>query len=293
MTGARRILAEPCRRIAAGLLTAATALVLMAAFPGAASAQDCVVRELDEVVSTTELRNDSNANFACIRRRLQALEAKREELERRLAEVERQGAGEPGVYRNENGRVIRDERHLAPATFVLTGDRQGRPRSLELDRARVLEMCADAEGCLITLGLSGVVVDGAPLRAMFSAGPCQFHLDTEENAWVLSGLCAPAGLPGASEGSGAPVWGRDGDARPLGGTGEASQVILGFGGACYLAEAQPETRRPDSGFARDTRPDLFLVTAGAGWDPAGAFPAALLPLGLGDPDFRCSLTIRD
>lgn len=274
--------------LAAGLLAAG-----LAAPPGPAAAQDCAIGSLDDPISTTRLRDDSNANFACIRQRLEALEAKRAELEQRLQAVERLGAGEPGVYRNEDGRVIRDERHLAPATFVLTGDRQGRPRSLELDRARVLEMCADAEGCLITLGLSGVVVDGAPLRAMFSAGPCQFHLDGEENAWALSGLCAPAGLPGETGESGAPVWGRDGDARPLGGTGQAGQVILDLGGACYLAEAQPETRGPEPGFARDTRPDLFLVTAGAGWDPVGAFPAALLPLGLGDPDFRCSLTIRD
>lgn len=304
MTRASRIL--PGRRGGAVRGLIAAALALAAAPPGPAAAQGCDVRSLGEVVSTTTMRNESNENFACIRLRLETLETERDELERRLEQVERQGAGEPGVYRKEDGRVIRDERHFAPATFELTGDRGGRPRSLELDRDRVLERCGDAEGCLLTLGLEGVVVDGAPVRAMFAAGPCHFHLDGEENDWVLSGRCPPAGLPaGAAEDDGpdagtpvpaGPVWGRDGDARPLGDTERAAQVILGFGGACYLAEAEPETRDGAAGgarLARDTRPDLFLVTAGAGWDPGGTFPAALLPLDLGDPDFRCSLTLRD
>ncbi|HUF86951.1 MAG TPA: hypothetical protein VMM59_06180, partial [Thermohalobaculum sp.] len=74
------------------------------------------------------------------------------------------------------------------------------------------------------------------------------------------------------------------------------RILLAFAGACLLAEAEPDTRSLGSAaprFARDVQPDLFLVTAGAAWDPTGAFPAAHLPLGPTDPGFECRLTFRD
>lgn len=283
-----------------GALFVALAVAVPAAMPGAVRAQECALTKLSEWVSTTTRQEIADENFECLQRRIQALQEEREALNRRIERLEGGEALASSVYRNVDGRILGGEEHFGPATFVLTGDRRGRPRSLELDRARIVRMCGDSEGCLITLGLRGIIVDGDPVEAMFSTGPCAFQIDGESNAWALSGLCAATDLPAAS-GSGAPAegqpaWGRDGDARPLGGAASDGRVILGFGGACFLAEAQPDTHNVSTGearFARDTKSDLFLVTAGADWDPAGEFPAALLPRRLSDPAFQCSLTIRD
>jgi hypothetical protein len=263
-------------------------------------AADCTVGKLSDWVTTSTQHEIADENFACLQRRIEALEQERDSLARRLGQLEDRETLAATVYLNRNGEVTRDGRHLGPATFVLTGDRRGRPRSLELDRERIAGMCGDAEGCLISLGLGGIVIGDTPVEAMFAAGPCIFHLDETENAWAVSGHCAEAGLP-APASSGVPeggraAWGRDGDARPMGGAMQEGRVILAFGGACLLTEAQPDTRSisaDEPRFERDASPDLFLVTTGAGWAPAGPFPADLLPLGLSDPDFQCTLTIRD
>lgn len=277
------------------------ALLLPAAAPAQEPAEDCEIGRLADWVTPSTRFEIADENFACLQRRIEALEEERDALARRIEHLEARDTLAATVYLNRNGRVSRDERHLGPATFVLAGDRRGRPRSLELERSRIVEMCADAEGCLISLGLRGVVIDGEPVAAMFSGGPCAFHLDETENAWAVSGNCADAGLPaptpaGAPE-DGQPAWGRAGDARPFAGAAQEGRILFAFGGACLIAEAVPETRSASAAgearFARDTSPDLFLVTAGAGWEPAGAFPAALLPLGLTHPDFECSLTVRD
>ena len=289
---------RPARRAAFRALMAA-AFALAAGMPAPLAAQDCEVGKLSDWVSTSTMRDVADQNFECLQRRIEALERERAELARQIEQIENREELATAVYVNRDGRISREGRHLGPATFILTGDRRGRPRSLELDRARVVDMCGDAEGCLISLGLEGVVIGGVPIEAAFSGGACHFHLDPRENDWTLSGRCAEAGLPAGAGGeaeAGHATWGRDGDARPLGGASAEGRVILAFGGACLLAEAQPDTRATSDSeprFQRDIQPDLFLVTAGAGWEPAGAFPADLLPLGLSDPDFRCSLTIRD
>lgn len=287
------------RGAAAGAILAA-ALGAPAALPAQEPAQDCAVGKLSDWVTTSTQREVADDNFACLQQRLEVLEQERDALVHRLEQLEDRETLAATVYLNRDGEVTRDGRHLGPATFVLTGDRRSRPRNLELDRDRIAEMCGDAEGCLISLGLKGVVIADAAVEAMFFRGPCLFHLDDDENAWAVSGHCAEAGLPAPSSAGmgedGRPAWGRDGDARPMMGASQEGRILLGFGGACLLAESRPYTRSvtaEEPRFERDARPDLFLVTAGAGWEPAGAFPSELLPLGLTHPDFQCSLTIRD
>lgn len=284
------------RLVAHGLL--AFALVFLAAMPGRAEAADCSLQKLQDWIASPTMRQVADENFACLLDRIEALEKDRDALARRLARVPG-GAAPAGGYDNVDGKALPGEPFHAPATFVLTGGRGG-PRSLELDRRRLDEMCGDADGCLLSLGLKGLIFDGKPFEAMFSAGPCAFHLDPKQNAWALSGLCAPADLPNPSAAgtpaSGGPTWGRAGDGRPFGGPASEGQVILSLGGACLIAEAQPQSRKPSGAkahFERDTKPDLFLVTASPTWHPTGPFPSAVLPLRLGGPDFQCSLTIRD
>lgn len=286
------------RPLAARALLAA-AVAVIATLPGPASAQDCTLNSLSDWVSSGSMRDVADENFDCLRQRIEALEQERDTLARRIEQLADRNTIAATVYLNRNGRISRDERHLGPATFVLNGDRRGRPKSLELDHDRMVEMCADAEGCLINLGLRGVVIDGEPVAATFSIGPCPFHLDADTNDWALSGSCVATDLPApltASADESGPVWGRDGDARPLGDAGGDGQMVLGLGGACLLAESRPNTRRvPGSPprFERDTRPDFYLVTTGERWAPDGAFPSALLPLERSQPDFQCSLVIRD
>ena len=287
-------------RGAAARAILAAALAAPATLAAQVPAPDCTVGKLSEWVTTASQHEVADENFACLQQRLEALEQERDTLVRRLGQLEDEETVAATVYLNRDGQVSREGRHLGPATFVLTGDRRGRPKSLELDRERVVGMCGDAEGCLVSLGLRGIVIGDRPIEAMFAAGPCILHLDEEENAWAVSGHCAQAGLPapastGGPEG-GQPAWGRDGDARPMAGDTQEGRVLLGFGGACLVTESPPETRSASAGeprFERDSNRDLFLVTAGAAWEPAGAFPAELLPLDVTHPDFQCTLTIRD
>jgi len=290
-------------RPAACLLAGVFAAALAAAAPAQVRTDGGSNGGSFEIAQSDYLRQDVEA----LRNRVGSLERQLEQLAsaqaRLLAELQelRQAAAATGTaYRSLAGKVDRDERHLGPATFVLPGDRLGRPTDLKLDRALVLEMCGDAEGCLLQLGLEGIVIGGEEVETRFSRGPCSFHLDRETGAWALSGLCAATDLPplaaDAAADPGAPAWGRLGDASPIGGAEQDGRVILGFGGACYLAEAAPERRQvtqQPARLQRDTGRDLYLVAAGAKWDPAQGFPFAYLPLGLTDPLFRCRLTLRD
>lgn len=312
-------LADRARRLAVpGLVAAAAAL---SATPG--SAQDCKVEEIVGVTAVTDTLELIADNIACLAERVEALRAENATLANRLDVLEDERAAVAASYRNVNGRVDRKERYFGPATFVLTGDRRGRSRSLALDHDLVLAMCADTDGCLVTIGLTGAVIDGEPVETMFATGPCTLHLDAADGTWSVSGLCfddplppdagapatpadaaqpetAPEGAPEAASGAAAtpaPRWGRDGDARPFGDV-QTALVLLDFAGACFLTEAQPETSRFGASadaprLARDTDADLFLVSAGAAWDPTGAFPGAYLPMRVTDPDFDCRLTLRD
>ncbi len=319
-------LADRARTLALPGLVAAAATLLAAPAP----AQDC---ELDDIVATTAVTDTLERvadNLECLAERVAALSAENAALRDRLDVLEDKRAAVAAAYRNVDGAVDRKGRYLGPATFVLTGDRQGRPRSLALDHDLVLAMCADTDGCLVTLGLTGAVIDGEPVETMFATGPCTLHLDADEGTWSTSGLCFEDPLPPAggaprepepaasSEGTTAtdpesgdgedsadarapdaiPRTGRDGNARPFGGDEQAAQMLLGFAGACFLAEAPPRTSRfaanaTEPELARDTEADFFLVSAGTAWDPTGGFPVAHLPQRVTDPDFDCRLTLRD
>jgi hypothetical protein len=284
--------------VAAGLV----AFALAVNTPDAEAAQP---RPSDTVLDAAQ--HDQSQVLDALRERIKELDrqvddltAKQDRLTRELRELTEAFAETAMAYRNLDGSIDRNERNLGPATFVLSGDRLGNPTHLKLDRELVLGLCGDAEGCLVELGLDGVVIGGEEVETRFARGPCSFHIDGKTGAWALSGLCSEADLPDPAEDVGAdtvrPVWGRSGDAGPIGGTEQDGRIILGFGGACFLAEAAPERRRvtePEPRFQRDTARDLYLVAAGARWNPKGDFPKRLLPLGLSDPLFHCRLTLRD
>ncbi|HUF86480.1 MAG TPA: hypothetical protein VMM59_03790, partial [Thermohalobaculum sp.] len=149
-------LADAARRLALrGLLAGVTAL---AAAPGPAGAQDCRVGDIGDPTVSARLDERVEDQLRCLQSRLDALKQENDALRDRLEVLEDARAAPAAAYHNRDGTVDRKDRYLGPATFVLTGDRRGRPRSLALDQALVLAMCGDADGCLVSLGLKGIVV---------------------------------------------------------------------------------------------------------------------------------------
>ncbi len=247
----------------------ASALVFIAAAPGTAQAQDCKIKDIDRGTSIDRIRLRSKANFRCLELHIDALRAAQGEMR---AEIERlKAAAMPAksmtAFRDVDGAPDMDGRLVGPATFVLSGDRGGKPTSLEIEEHQLEGLCADEDGCLVTLGLEGVVVDGEQIQTRFSRGPCNFHIDAETGTWALSGLCAAEDLPrtGAEPESGNPsaAWGRDGDAVPLSNARQDGRVILGFANACLIAESlpqRPSLARREARLQPDARRDLYLVT---------------------------------
>jgi hypothetical protein len=292
------------RRVAdiAAYTLAALATLTIIGGPSLAPSEDRTAAEFEIAQSGRDSALDMQL-LGLVRRlasRVDDLGAGQDRLATELRELEDFLSATATAYRNMNGKVDRDDRHLGPATFIVPADRQGKPTSLELDHALMLQMCGDVDGCLATLGLTGVVVAGEEVEAMFTGRPCGLHLDATEGAWALSGSCASADLPlpegEAPPGTGHPAWGRDGDATPLDGARQEARLILSFAGACFLAEAAPKLRSgtaTEAQLNRDVKRDLFLLSGGTEWDPTGEFPGDLLPMGLRDPTYQCRLTVRD
>lgn len=269
--------------------------------PGAVLAKDRAGATFNVAKSDQTLQLDALQNrIRHLNRRIDELTAEKDRLATEFQELEEFLSPTATAYRNTDGKVDRDERHLGPATFILSADRMGKPRSLELDHALMIEMCGDAEGCLATFGLTGVVIAEEVVEAMFTGRPCGLHLDRTEGTWALSGSCASADLPlrdvEGAPGTGHPAWGRDGDAKPLDSAKWDTRLIFSFGNACFLSEAAPKLPSGAASQARlnrDTKRGLFLIAAGTKWDPTGEFPSDLLPMSLRDPTYQCRLTIRD
>ncbi len=235
----------------------------------------------------------SEANLIDLGERVRALELERDRLDGELEAMRQLVWPTIWHYRNVDGRAERSERYLAPATFVLSGSMRGTAKAQPLDPAILLDLCADTDGCVVRMGLEGLVLADEDVEAVFLGAPCGLDLDRKTGDWALAADC-----PGASAGdAGADgwIWGRDGDDEPLGQGITEGRVILSFGNACFLAEARPRggLGPADAGLQRDTNQDLFLITAGPGWDPRWPFPEHLLPTGPGESPFSCHLTIRD
>ncbi|MDH3668670.1 MAG: hypothetical protein OEN23_17230 [Paracoccaceae bacterium] len=280
----------------------AFALLLFAAASGPAQAQDCKIRDIDRGASIDRIRLRSEANFKCLEIHIDALRAAQRELR---AEIKTLKAGATPAksmtaFRDVDGAPDQDGRLVGPVTFVLSGDRGGKPTSLEIEDRQLEGLCADEDGCLGTLGLEGVVIDGEQIQTRFARGPCNFHIDAKTGTWALSGLCATEDLPStgvepepANQGA---AWGRDGDAVPLGNARQDGRIILAFANACFLAESlpqRPSLARREARLQPDARRDLYLVTTGSEWALLDGFPREALALGLTDLPFRCRLTIRD
>ena len=203
MTVADQLASRTRRAVFPGLAVPGLVAVaaLLAAGPGTrpAAAQDaapdCKVSEIASTAAVTDTLERLADSVACLTERVEALREQNAALRNRLDVVEDERGAVAAAYRNVDGTVDRKDRYFGPATFVLTGDRQGRARSLPLDHDLVLAMCADADGCLVTLGLTGAVVDGEPVETMFATGPCTLQIDAAEGTWSLSGLCAEGPLP--------------------------------------------------------------------------------------------------
>lgn len=230
-------------------------------------------------------------NIICLDRRLKDLRAEARALERRIEEIEQFQDAVAETIRDETAaepeRIRRPQ--SAPVTFLLTSASRRRPESLALDPEIIARFCADADGCLLTLGLHGVVEGRSRFEAVLSHGPCSFHIDAETGAWALDPGCAD---PGSGADRLGPR-GRDGDGATFSDRDRGAEILLGIMGACLLTEGRPARRVTVSGppgLEMDTTRGLHLLAATPDWDPQRRFPEALLPPGA---PFDCRLTLRD
>lgn len=278
------------------------AFLLISAIPAAGHAQDCRIRGIDRGASIDQIRLRAEANFKCLEIHVDALRATQRELR---AEIEALKAGAAPArsvtaFRDTDGTRDDGGRFIGPATFILSGDRLGKPASRELDASQVAALCGDEDGCLVTLGVDRVVIDGEQIQTRFSRGPCSFHIDAETGTWGLSGPCAAGHLPAGGiepeQASQGVTWGRDGDTVPLGNGRRDGRVVFALANACLVAESPPQRpslTRTEARLQRDARRDLYLIAAGTEWAPTGNFPSEALTPGRTDPPFRCRLTLRD
>jgi len=261
--------------------------VLVALWPVAPIAQEGATHGVPDRL----LLLDRGETRDAVRRLGRTVRALREEvatLRDRLETVEEAQRAALTPHLDVDGRVSSGEPRVAPATVRLGADPRGGAASRALDAEVLDRRCGDADGCLVSLGLAGVMEEGTPLEASLTLGPCILHLDDTRGAWAVSGGCA------GSDGGRVPGRrGRDGDGSGFSaGDGEA-RLLLDLAGVCLFAEAPPtRLRRLDA--PPELEPDrtrgLFLVATGVDWHLGGGFPTDLLAPGT---RFDCELTLRD
>ena len=264
------------RRIAALALCALLLAPPAPAPAGPARLADLDARHLDRV----------HESIKRLSARIRALDARVGELETALEAARRaqDAALTPTV--EIDGRPVPAERRSAAATVIRTASGGRRPAVARLGDEALAARCADADGCLATLGLSGIATDGRPLEAAVTLGPCALHLAPDSGGWTVSAGCVPGtGETGAR--------GRDGDAARLGAAQTEARVLIDLAGACLLTESAPSRRRVLDGAPRlevDRTRGLHLIATTPEWHLDRPFPEDLLPPGT---RFDCRLTLRD
>lgn len=269
-------------RPAAFLLT-----VLAALWPVAPFAQEGATRGVPDRLLLLD-RGETRDAVRQLGRIVRALREEVATLRDRLDAMEEAQRAALAPHLDIDGRVSSGEPRVAPAIFRLGADPRGGAASRALDADVLDRRCGDADGCLVSLGLAGVIEGGTPIEASVTLGPCILHLDDTRGAWAVSGGCDASDdgrVPGR--------WGRDGAGAGFSAPDREARLLLDLAGVCLFAEAPPtRLRRLDA--PPELEPDrtegLFLVATGVDWHLGPGFPTDMLPPGA---RFDCELTLRD
>ncbi|WP_200683662.1 hypothetical protein [Paracoccus caeni] len=228
-------------------------------------------------------------------------------------------------YVYDNGTLTETEIAGAKMVVRVNGSANAGPVSVPIDMERFVQICGDADGCLLTLGatrfrqqIDGLTDESYILQVPLQGAPCRFFWDVQTRGWSLSqaciatyGLYAYAGVYpfgsyqfsrayqvyeyGNFYGHDDSQIGSDVDTLPLN--------IMSFKGACFLSEAPPDRDRrgghllPDDPQATGTGDGLYLIASSPDWDDTGAYPKAdrggRSPWPEDDPLRQCVLIAED
>ncbi len=223
------------------------------------------------------------------------------------------GGGATGVLTSyENGGAgVESVLQLREMRVVLNGSTTN-AASVAVNQSKLEELCADANGCSITLGATRFrdqLVSSYVIDAPLNGGECRFYLDLANHSWTLSQDCvATYGVYAYNQAASAyqfsrayqryeysSSYGFDGsgttgtytcgstqggdlDGQPL--------IVASFKGACYFAEAPADTTTSQTGcFTADNSNGFYLTASHPAWDYPGSYPKADVDLdGDGDND---------
>ncbi|OGQ91274.1 MAG: hypothetical protein A2289_14005 [Deltaproteobacteria bacterium RIFOXYA12_FULL_58_15] len=151
-------------------------------------------------------------------------------------------------------------------------------QSLAVDNARLLSLCADPDGCAISLAVVNWSFAGELIAAPWDGMPCRFFIEEDggvsgSNAWAVSAACGnwyaiwkDANMDGVPDawstppGFFAPY--RSGFFSNDGYSGDSWEV-LNNNFACFFSESAPTGAT--GGFASDTAKGFYVVAAGPDW----------------------------
>lgn len=218
-------------------------------------------------------------------------------------------------YIYDNGTLSRTSLSGGKMVVRVNGSAGTGPVSHPIDMSRFEELCGDEDGCTITLAvtrfLGGETKPYSVTNVPLQGAPCRFFWLPATKEWSLSQYCvATFGLYKYSDARKAYTYdrayqiyeysydfGKD-DSYTSGENPDSnSYQIMSFKGACYLAEAAPDTRRnngkwlPDDPNQPATGRGLHLVASSPLWDFPGVYPAERWPET--DPQRACVLIVED
>jgi hypothetical protein len=246
-------------------------LGILLTFLASPAAADCQYDYVyGRVVVPESLARDVAELVDCLQEEIDILEAANVALLERVAILEEIASAIPSTYlqvdRESNGATA----PFAVANFEHSAKPKGRAFEMAIDHNVLLDLCADVEGCLLTLGSSSnAAADSADGGRI---GPCTFLYDAQSGGWELDKDCAGG-------------WGVDGSGRLPGSENPDGIVILNIANDCALATSAIDVRAGEGGLARlsrDRDQGLFLVS-GLTVEP-GVIP---------EDDYFCRLTLRD
>lgn len=220
------------------------------------------------------------------------------------------GSGATGTLTSyTNGGAGQDTQLQLREMRVIVNGLADNATSQPVNQAKLEELCADANGCSITLGATRFHDNRQPdyvIDAPINGGECRFYLNSANHSWTLSQDCAAMyGLYAWNKTSQryefdrayqryeyANVYGYDGsgnnntyncqqvdangDPVPQAGDQDGVPLIVAsFKGGCYLAEATPDLTKPQSGcFTPDNSVGFHLIVSHPAWDYPGSYPKA-------------------
>ena len=237
---------------------------------GTAALADCQAGSVGRNMSPESLSREFSEVVDCLEDRLGQLEAQNTALREQIATLEELAALVPSSYSAKDGQSNGADAPYGVANFEITAKPKGRGFEAELDHSVILDLCADGEGCVVTLFSSSETARNS--ETLGRLGPCDLLYDVKSGLWAFGAECG-----GGS--------GLDGAGRLPGAENPDGAILLSIGNDCALTGSALNVRADEAGQAqlsRDREQGLFLVSG------------LVIVEGLSpEDDYFCRLSIRD